>query len=219
MRKQAVSCSGQRYQYILTIQDVFSRYLWLRPLTYKTSKVVCKALGDLYIEVGPPKVLQSDRGGEFKKWVKKLCKNLNVKMIQSRPYHPQSQGKVERSHRALRKKIAFDFGHLRKSGVNWAKQLKEYQKLQNEESMEALANKSPFVVFYGRKSNAVLNHIPGGRCVRERTFAKVQSPKSTDYAQNKKKLDAIRSRAKKSKQCLGQTLYKPPNEKQSSINL
>ena len=196
-RKQAVSCSGQRYQYILTIQDVFSRYLWLRPLTYKTSKVVSKALGDLYIEVGPPKVLQSDRGGEFKKWVKKLCKNLNVKMIQSRPYHPQSQGKVERSHRALRKKIAFDFGHLRKSGVNWAKQLKEYQKLQNEESMEALGNKSPFEVFYGRKSNAVLNHIPGGRCVREHTFAKVQSPKSTDYAQNKKKLDAIRSCAKK----------------------
>ena len=128
MRKQAVSCSGQRYQYILTIQDVFSRYLWLRPLTYKTSKVVSKALGDLYIEVGPPKVLQFDREGEFKKWVKKLCKNLNVKMILSRPYHPQSQGKVERSRRALRKKIAFDFGHLRKSGVNWAKQLKEYQK-------------------------------------------------------------------------------------------
>ena len=95
------------------------------------------------------------------------------------------------------KKIAFDFGHLRKSGVNWAKQLKEYQKLQNEDSMEALVNKSPFEVFYGRKSNAILNHIPGGRCVRERTFAKVQSPKSTDYAQNKKKLDAIRSRAKK----------------------
>ena len=196
MRKQAVSCSGQRYQYILTIQDVFSRYLWLRPLTYKTSKVVSKALGDLYIEVGPPKVLQSDRGGEFKKWVKKLCKNLNVKMIQSRPYHPQSQGKVERSHRALRKKITFDFGHLRKSGVNWAKQLKEYQKLQNEESMEALGNKSPFEVFYSRKSNAVLNHQPGGRCARECTFAKVQSPKSTDYAQNKK-FDAIRSRAKK----------------------
>ena len=63
--------------------------------------------------------------------------------------------------------------------------------------MEALVNKSPFEVFYGRKSNAILNHIPGGRCVRERTFAKVQSPKSTDYAQNKKKLDAIRSRAKK----------------------
>ena len=54
-------------------------------------------------------------------------------MIQSRPYHPQSQAKVERSHRALRKKIAFDFGHLRKSGVNWAKQLKEDQKLQNEQ--------------------------------------------------------------------------------------
>ena len=63
--------------------------------------------------------------------------------------------------------------------------------------MEALGNKSPFEVFYGRKSNAVLNHIPGGQCVEERTSPKVQSPKSTDYAQNKKKLDVTRSRAKK----------------------
>ena len=94
MRKQAVSCRGQRHQYTLTIQDVFSTYLWLRSLTYKTSKVVSKALGDLYIEVGLPKVLQSYRGGEFKKWVKKLFKNLNVKMIQSRLYHPQSQENV-----------------------------------------------------------------------------------------------------------------------------
>lgn len=133
MRKEAVSHNGQRFQYILTIQDVFRRYLWLRSLTYKSSNVVSKALDDLYTDVGPPKVLQSDRGGEFKKWVKKLRKSLNVKVIWSKPYHPQSQGKVERSHRALRKKKnAFDLGHLSKSGVHWAKhvQLRECQKLQ-----------------------------------------------------------------------------------------
>ena len=37
--------------------------------------------------------------------------------------------------------------HISKTGVNWVKQLKEYQKLQNEESMEALNNHSPFEVF------------------------------------------------------------------------
>lgn len=37
--------------------------------------------------------------------------------------------------------------HLSKTGVNWVKQLKEYQKLQNEESMETLNNHSPFEVF------------------------------------------------------------------------
>ena len=37
--------------------------------------------------------------------------------------------------------------HLSKTGVNWVKQQKEYQKLQNEESMEALNNHSLFEVF------------------------------------------------------------------------
>jgi len=58
------------------------------------------------MEVGPPKVLQADNGGEFKKGVEKLCKSLAVKIVRSSPYHAQSQGKVERSHRALRKTIA-----------------------------------------------------------------------------------------------------------------
>ena len=101
------------------------------------------------MDVGPPKVLQSDNGGEFMKCVADLCKALHIKIIKGSPYHPQSQGKVERSHRSLRKKVAFDMAHLSKTGVNWVKQLKEYQKLQNEESMEALHNHSPFEFFYG----------------------------------------------------------------------
>ena len=81
-----------------------------------------------------------------------------------------------------KKKNAFDLGHLSKSGVHWAKhvQLREYQKLQNEESIEALINKSPFEVFYGRKSNAVLNHIPGGRCVIECNAIRSRAKKATD---------------------------------------
>lgn len=144
MSKQPVQVKDQTFRYILTVQDVFSRYLWLRALPSKASKCVALALSELYMDVGPPKVLQADNGGEFKKAVEKLCKNLAVKIVRSSPYHPQSQGKVERSHRALRKKIAFDMTHLNKNGINWATQLNEYQRLQNEESMEALGRQSPF---------------------------------------------------------------------------
>ena len=78
-----------------------------------------KELQELYCEVGPPKVLQCDNGGEFKQAVEQLCRKLEVKIIRSSPYHPQSQGKVERSHRTLRKKIMYDLGHMSKVGVNW----------------------------------------------------------------------------------------------------
>ena len=111
MNKQVVQVKNQTLKYIITVQDVFSRYVWLRALPSKASKYVAFALSDLYMEVGPPKVLQADNGGEFKKAVQKLHKNLAVKIVRRSPYHPQSQGKVKRSHRAIRKKIAFDIWH------------------------------------------------------------------------------------------------------------
>jgi len=196
MRKQSVQIKGQTLRNILTVQDVFSRYVWLRALPNKASKNVALALSELYMEVGPPKVLQADNGGEFKKAVEKLCKTLAVKIVRSSPYHPQSQGKVERSHRALRKKIAFDMAHLNKNGINWATQLNEYQRLQNEESMEALSRQSPFEVFYGRQSNAVKNHVQGGRCVNEGSKPP-QKPKKKDVDKNIQQFKKIRNKARK----------------------
>lgn len=196
MRKQSVQIKGQTLRYILTVQDVFSPYVWLRALPNKASKNVALALSELYMEVGAPKVLQADNGGEFKKAVEKLCKTLAVKIVRSSPYHPQSQGKVERSHRALRKKIAFDMAHLNKNGINWATQLNEYQRLQNEESMEALGRQSPFEVFYGRQSNAVKNHVQGGRCVNEGSKPP-QKPKKKDVDKNIQQFQKIRNKARK----------------------
>ena len=105
MQRTSAKLHGKTFRYILTVQDVFSRYVWLRPLTGKGSKQVPKELRELYCEVGPPKVLQRVNGGEFKKAVEQLCRKLEVKIIRSSPYHPQSQGKVERSHRTLRRTL------------------------------------------------------------------------------------------------------------------
>ena len=65
-------------------------------------------LKKIYREHGAPKILQCDRGGEFKRDVVTACKKIGVKIKNSRAYHPQSQGKVERSHRMLRDKIRYD---------------------------------------------------------------------------------------------------------------
>ena len=54
-------------------------------------------------------VPQSDQGSEFKVPLKGLCRKLKVKMVHSRPYHPQWQGKIERSNGALRSKMEYDF--------------------------------------------------------------------------------------------------------------
>ena len=82
------------YKYILVILDVFSRYIFLRPLTSKRAEEVASKLVELFSDTGPPKRLQCDQRNEFRGVVNKVTKALKVQVIRSRPYHPQSQGKV-----------------------------------------------------------------------------------------------------------------------------
>ena len=118
-----------------------------------------------------------------------------MKIVRGSPYHPQSQGKVERSHRAPRKEKSFDMVHLNRNGVNWAIQLKGYQKLQNEESMEALGRQLPFQVFHGRESNVVKNVAQGGRCLRE-SGKSPSTPTKKDLKKNAHKCSKMRNKAK-----------------------
>ena len=52
--------------------------------------------------------VQSDRGTEFKGAVKTFLKMCGIQNIESRLYHPQSQGKIERSHGTWKTKLRFD---------------------------------------------------------------------------------------------------------------
>ena len=108
LHRYAINYRGRHYRYILTVMDVFSRYLWMRPLSTKRSTEIAQHLTAIYMEHGPPRVVQHDRGREFRGAVEILMKKLKAKIISSSPYHPQSQGKVERCHRAIRRKILYD---------------------------------------------------------------------------------------------------------------
>ena len=146
----AVKHRNVRYRYILTILDVCSRYIWLRPLK---SKEIAKHLIEIYNEHGPPNILQHDQGKEFKGAVQKLMESYQVKVIQSSPYHPQSQGKVERTHQVLRRKIMDDFVNFKRGGVNRAAHMPNYARVMNLDKKEVLNWMSPFEVYYGRKNN------------------------------------------------------------------
>ena len=77
---------------------------------------VSQALKAIYAEHSPPDRLQSDRGSEFEGRVRLLRKALKIKLIKSRSYHPQSQGKVERSHRIIEKKDYVPLGNSGEEG-------------------------------------------------------------------------------------------------------
>ena len=94
MSKYSVAIDGTHYRYILVILDVFSRFLFLRPITSKSSSQVANVLLQLFSDIGPPLRIQSDQGTEFKGVVHTLMTSLGVHIIHSAPYHPESQGRV-----------------------------------------------------------------------------------------------------------------------------
>ena len=76
-------------------------------------------------------------------------------MITSRPYHPHSQGKLERSDREFRTKLHYEMVHLKLKGVNWVEDIPNYMRVLNELAREDLGWCSPFEIYYGRISNFV----------------------------------------------------------------
>ena len=94
MRSSKVSVGSDTFCYILVVLDVFSRFILLRALKTKSSAEVATQLLIIFSDTGPPRKLQSDQGSEFKGAVKQLMDTMQVDIIHSRPYYPQSQGKV-----------------------------------------------------------------------------------------------------------------------------
>ena len=94
MKNNKVTLGSETFRYILVVLDVFSRFIFLRPLKTKSSSEVASVLLHIFSDTGPPKRLQSDQGSEFKGAVQQLMEIMQVQIIHSRPYYPQSQGKV-----------------------------------------------------------------------------------------------------------------------------
>ena len=127
MSNRRIHHHGTTYSYILSVLDNFSRYVWLTPLKNKSSKIVKNALSKIFIEFGKPCRVQHDCGNEFEGETKHYLQMNGIKSISSRPYHPESQDKVERMHRILKRKIGFDLIRMGRLGVNWVKELKNYK--------------------------------------------------------------------------------------------
>ena len=95
----------RRKRYVSSVSDVFSRYIWLRTIIDKRPRTIVQKLEEKKnLEFSPPRTLQSDQGPEFLGTVEELCKCLSIRVLSGQPHHPQSRGKVERSHGTWRKR-------------------------------------------------------------------------------------------------------------------
>ena len=208
-----VEYQGTVYRYVLSIMHIFSRFHWLAPLERKKPSHIVPHLREICRVHGPTRNLQSDRGSEFKKEVKTFCNRWKIRRTCSCAYHPQSQGKIERSHRELRNKIHFDMVKMNSKGVNWVKNLPRYATILNEDAREELGWKSPFEIYYGRKLNAILNEQTQSLSNNETQVTKTRLPNKKDIAKHWQDIVHLRKQAKISGQRVDQhtqNRYKKP---------
>jgi transposase InsO family protein len=86
--------------YVYVMIDCFTKRIWAMHSRRRNADATITFLN----QVGEiPEILHTDNGGEFvNEKVEKWCKDRKVKIKHGRPYHPQSQGQVERVNKTLK---------------------------------------------------------------------------------------------------------------------
>ena len=105
MGELPLTANGNRY--ILVISDYFSKWTQAFPLKDMTALTVADTLvNECFSLFGVPRWLHSDQGSNFESELfQELCQLLDVKKTRTTPYHPQSDGMVERFNRTLQQML------------------------------------------------------------------------------------------------------------------
>ena len=94
--------STNKYKVLICIVDHFSKFVHARVVESHTAREVEITVRQFFRLIGAPHILQSDNGREFNNQrITIYLEEQQVKFLHGRPYHPESQGCIERAHRTL----------------------------------------------------------------------------------------------------------------------
>ena len=111
---------GKSNRYIVTMMDVYSRYLIASPVKNHKASTVSRCLYESVVAYfGAPRSILSDRGAEFTGMIwESLTQMLGAKIKLTSPYYPQGNSVIERSHRTLSNMLRTML--LEKKGRDWS---------------------------------------------------------------------------------------------------
>ena len=133
-------------RYILTLMDFASRYPEAIPLRRIDAETVADALCTTFTRFGIPQEILSDQGSQFMcTLTKRLMELLEVKQLRTSPYHPQTDGMLERFHSTL-KRMLQKRGEI---GKDWDEFL-PYACFAYRDAVHSATGYSPFQLLFGR---------------------------------------------------------------------
>ena len=162
------STSG--FKYILTMMDLYTKFPAAIPLKRVDNTTVIDAMLEVFSCFGLPKLLLTDQGSVFtSKLTKAMCKEFGIHKIQTTPYHPQSDGALERWHACLK-------GMLKKCDrdlKNWDRYLK-YLLFAYRSTPHCSTGFAPFTLMFGRDVRGPLDILQEawlqGDCEKAKVF-------------------------------------------------
>ena len=135
-----------RVSNVLVFQDHFTKHALAYVTPNQTAKTIAKFLYGGYISIfGAPARLLSDRGTSFtSSIIEELCKILGIQWLWTMPYHPQTNGLLERSHQMIMHMIG-KLGEDKKA--NWPSHLAEIVHAYNA-TQSAVTRYSPHYLMF-----------------------------------------------------------------------
>ena len=146
---------GWGWYYLSTVLDDYSRYIVHWELCKAMEDKDVKRTVDSAIEKARiktkqrPKLLSDNGSCYISKSLKEYLKTVHeMDQIHGRPYHPQTQGKIERYHRTMKNIVKLDNYYSPEELITAIEEF--VQTYNNERYHESLDNLTPADVYYGR---------------------------------------------------------------------
>lgn len=137
--------TAQNKQYIMVVIDHFTRYMKLYAMEDQTAINTADKLYEYITQFGRMEFLLTDCGTNFTAQLfKTTAEKLGIEKLYTTPYHPQTNGANEASHKALRKTISI----LARETLQWDKELPNFEMCYNN-TIHSTTGEKPSFLLYG----------------------------------------------------------------------
>ena len=134
--------------------DYFSKYVRVYPMQDQTTETVLDGLLQWVYAFGVPKRIHSDQGRQFEsRLFRAMCDRLGVRKTRTTPYHPQSDGMVERFNRTLKDMMS---KYIKSDGADWDEKVQPCTFAYNS-SVHTATGHTPFFMIHGFEPCAPLD--------------------------------------------------------------
>ncbi|KAL5468841.1 hypothetical protein EMCRGX_G029964 [Ephydatia muelleri] len=162
--------------YILVVSDYFTRWAEAYAIPNQEAATVAdKLVEEFFCRFSIPEQLHSDQGRQFESnLMQEICKLLNMYKSRTTPYHPQSDGLVERLNRTLISMLATS---VHEHSGDWDRYLRQLCMAYNT-SVQSSTTFTPFFLMFGRQAKLPMDVVYG--------LTPTEAQPCTEYAQNLK---------------------------------